>query len=182
MRGGIALIEERKKLCLCTGINFLAGIIIGTVLFYAHLRSNPQSLATELYYEKSLQIIDVLRVWWLNIMWMLSVFIAHTVLPAASLHIVVGVRGSVSSFSVLYLLESFGIKEAVVSALPQCVSVLPMLMWFSVMCVEKRRLMIKEGKEPFRISRGETVGMFLLSAVAAVAESIVFSFLGYVLL
>lgn len=174
--------EERKKLCLFTGINFFIGVIIGTVLFYAHLRNNPQSLTAELSYEHSLHIIDVLRVGWLNIMWMLSVFIAHTVLPAAYVHIVVGIRGAVSAFSVLYLIETFGIKEAVVSALPQCVSVLPMLMCFSVMCVEKRKLLIEEGKEPFRISRGEAAGIFLISAVSAVAESLVFSFLSYILL
>ena len=134
----------RKKLCISAGINFLFGIIIGTVLFYAHIKSEPELAFTQLYYDSSPKLIDFLRTWWLDIMWMLSVFIAHTVLPLSTLHIIVGVRGTVSAFSLMYLLEIFGIREGIVSALPQCVTVLPMLMCFSVYCVEKRQILKNE--------------------------------------
>lgn len=174
--------EERKKLCLYVGINFLAGIIIGAVLFYAHIRSNPQSSGAEYYFEKNLQFIDVLRAWWLNVMWSFSVILAHTVLPAKPVHIIVGIRGAVSSFSLLYLMETFGVNEAVTSALPQCLSVIPMLMCFSALCVEKRRQLIDEGKETFRISRGTAILLFFFCALAAVGETLTFSLLSHILL
>lgn len=182
MRGGIVLNDERKKLCLYTGLNFLAGIIIGTVLFYAHMRSNPQPVSGEYTYTTDLTFIDILRVWWLNIMWLFSAFIAHTILPARPLHIIVGIRASVSSFSALYLMETFGIKELTVSLLPQCISILPVLMCFSVICVEKRRKRLEEGKEPFGMSRSEAGLIFLNGALSAVLESIAFMILSRILL
>ena len=182
MRGGIALTDERKKLCLYTGVNFLVGIIVGTVLFYANMRSNPQGTSADYCYTADLNIIDVLRVWWLNIMWLFSAFIAHTVLTARPIHIIVGVRGTVSAFSALYLLEAFGIKELTVSLLPQCTTILPVLMCFSVLCVEKRRKHLSEGKEPFSVSRSEAGLIFLICAVTAVAESVFFSILSRILL
>lgn len=174
--------EERKKLCLYAGINFLIGAIMGTVLFYAHFRSNPQSIGAEYYFEKNLQVIDVLRAWWMNVMWSFSVFLAHTVLPGKAVHTIVGLRGAVSSFSVLYLMETFGVNEAVVSVLPQCLSVIPMLMCFSVLCVEKRMQNVSEGKEAFHISRGTTILLFLFCALAALGEAATFALLSRILL
>ena len=110
----------------------------------------------------------------MNLMWCFSVFIAHTILSLAAIHIIVGLRGAVSSFSVLYLLKVSDIKAVVASVLPQCLSVLPILMMFSTMCVEKRRNRLKDGKEPFIINRREVYVIFLISAVAAVTEAAFF--------
>ena len=174
--------DERKKLCVSVGINFLAGIIIGLMLFYAHIKSGQEMLTEELYYEKNVSISDVLRVCWLNIMWVLSVFMAHTILPVGMLHVVVGIRGSVNAFSLMYLFNMFGIKKAIVSVLPQCLSVLPMLMWFSVLCVERRRMRREEGKDTSALSCRDSLMMFIISAVAAVFEVMFFVVLSKVLL
>ena len=73
MRGGMTVSAERKKLCLYVGINFVIGVIIGILLFFAHMRSNPIIHPEEYSYDKTVGIIDVIRVWWMNLMWCLEV-------------------------------------------------------------------------------------------------------------
>ena len=69
---------------------------------------------------------------------------------------------------------SVRIPEAVVSALPQCISVLPMLMCFSIKCVEKRQILKENGKNPFSLSRTEAAMIFLKSLAAAAGEVLFF--------
>ena len=178
----IRLSGERKKLCVSVGVNFFLGIVVGAMLFYAHIKSGQEMLSKDLYYEKNVNTLDVLRVGWLNAMWMFSVFMAHTVIPVGAFHIVIGVRGAVNSFSLLYLIYMFGVKKAIVSVLPQCVSVLPMLMWFSVLCVERRKMRSMDGKDMFCLVRKDTLLIFFCSALAAAMEVFVFTFLGKILL
>ena len=163
-------------------MNFLIGTVMGIVLFYAHIRANPQSLETNYIYEKNLQTADLFRAWWINIMWMLSVLLAHTVLCAKPIHVIVGLRGAINSFSVLFLLESFGVKEAAATVVPQCISVLPMLMIFSAFCVEKRQSDIKDGIETLNLSRKEIATIFFVSFFAALVEATFFRLLTGVLL
>ena len=170
----ITLNEERKKLYLYTMMNLLSGIILGIVLFYANMRSGAGVSFGEYYYDKTVGFSEVVRAWWANIMWMMSAFLAHSILSVSFLHIIVWVRGMASGFSVLYLLESFGIKEALSSSVPQCVSALPILIWFSVNCVQKKKELCEKGISYLILKRRDTAIVFLLSMVAAIVEIGVF--------
>ncbi len=115
-------------------------------------------------------------------MWMLSVLLGHSVMCAAPIHVIIGLRGAVNSFSALFMLEFFGVKESAVAVIPQCLSVLPMLMIFSGFYVEKRKNGITEGKEFLVLTRKETASIFGFSLIAALLEAVIFRLLAVILL
>ncbi len=166
--------SERKKLYLYTGINLIIGVIVGIVLFYGQLKSVPEFFETEYTYSTKADFIDVARVWWMNLIWMFSVLLAHSVFSMAYIHIIVSVRGCVSAFSVMYMLKFLGIREAVASILPQCLSIIPLLCWFSVSIIEKRKMQTPEERNNFYLKRTQTLLMFLFSLLAAVIEALLF--------
>lgn len=173
--------SERKKLYLYAGINFIIGITLGIVLFYGQIRHNPSVFSTEYSYDKTVEIIDFLRAWWLNAMWLFSVFIAHGLLRAAPIHIIVGVRGCASSYGSMYIANYLGIKETVISVLPQCMTILPLLMWYSVTRAEKRREDYENGREGIVMRRTDGIKIFLLSLISAVLETAIFALFSYCL-
>ncbi len=170
----IILTEERKKLYLYAGINFLLGIIIGIILFYGQMKSNPSVFQIEYTYDKTIGVVDLVRTWWMNVMWLFATLLAHGVIFAAPIHAIVAVRGCVSSYGTMYLMECLGVKEAVISVLPQCFSIFPLMMWFSVNIVEKRRHLSNDSVAPVSVKRRETVMIFLLSMAAAGVEIVLF--------
>lgn len=166
--------NERKILYISAGINFVVGIIVGTILFYGQVRVDP-SLGENVYaYDKSATIADFMRLSWLNLVWIFSVLIAHSIFPARMVHPVVIVRGCVNSFSVFYILTCFGIKEAIASVIPQCLSVLPLLGIFSVEAALKHRENIKSGVQNFSVKRYEVAAIFIFSILAAGVEVLTF--------
>ena len=169
--------SQHKKLYLYAGINFLIGTVIGIVLFYGQMRSNPSVFTAGYSYDKTVEIIDFFRAWWLNTMWLFAIFISNSVMRLAPFHIIVAVRGCASSYGIMYLLNCIGIKEAVASVLPQCLTVLPLLMWFSVLNTEKRAVAESEGRDGISLKRIDAVKMFAFSLISALAEMIIFTFL-----
>lgn len=168
--------NERKILYVSAAINFIVGIIVGIILFYGQMRTDP-SLGESVYdYDKSVTIADFLRLSWLNLIWILSVFIAHIIFPVRMAHPVLVIRGCISSFSILYILSSFGIREAAASVLPQCLSVLPLLGVCSVETAMKYRENIKNKATAFSLKRYEIAAIFLFSLLAAGVEVIAFRF------
>ena len=166
--------NERKILYISAGINFIVGIVVGTILFYGQMRSDP-SLSENIYvYDKSATLSDFLRLSWLNLIWVFSVVIARSIFPVRIVHPVLVVRGCISSFSILYILSSFGIKEAGASVIPQCLSVLPLLTAFSVETALKHRENIKNGFETFSVKRYEIAAVFVFSLLSAGIEVLVF--------
>lgn len=169
--------NERKILYISVAINFIVGIIIGIILFYGQMRTNSALLENGYSYDKSATLTDFFRLSWLNILWLLSIFIAHSILPIRVIHPIIAVRGCVSAFSILYILTGFGIREAAASVIPQCFSVLPLLAAFSVETVVKHRENIKNGYEPCSIKRHEAAAIFIFSMLAGGAEVLIFQFL-----
>ena len=168
--------DERRILYICTAVNFVVGVIVGILLFYGQLKSNSDVFGEAYSYDTAVQLTDFFRVSWLNILWLFSIFIAHNMLPVSAIHPIIFVRGCASSFSMMYILNFVGVREAVASVLPQCVSVLPLLAMFSVNVVVKRRENLHNGEEPFSMKRSDAVKLFAYSAAAGAIETLVFRF------
>lgn len=157
------------------------GTIIGIVLFYGQMRHNPAVFLTEYSYDKTLEIIDFFRAWWTNTMWLFAVFIAQGFVRAIPLHVMVGIRGVASSYCSMYIANYLGIKECVISVLPQCMTILPLVIWFSVTSAEKRINNAAGGAEGTFMKRIDGVKIFVLSMISAAFETAVFAFLCYCL-
>ena len=169
--------NDRKKLYISAGINFIVGIILGIILFYGQLKSDP-TLTEKIYtYDKSVTLADFIRLSWLNLRWIFSVFISHSILPLRVIHPVLTIRGCVNSFSILYILSVFGIKEAFATALGQCLSILPLLGMFSVEAVIRHRENVRNGLEAFSVKRRELTAIFVFSLLSAGVEVILFRLL-----
>lgn len=177
MRGVINLTQERKKLCLFTAINFIAGIIIGIVLFYGQQRSNPGVFEGGYEFDTTLEIMDFFRASWLNLLWLFSIFIAHNILPLAPMHPIMLLRGTMSSFSLMYILTYIGVKEAATSVIGQCFSILPLLMFFSVETVKKRKQTQEGRQDGIYLKKSEIFMMFFCAALSAGVEMIIFRIL-----
>lgn len=170
--------NERKILYIWVGICFLVGVTVGILLFCGQMRSDPAVFQNEYTYNTDVGAGDFFRVSYLNLLWMFSIFLAHNILPVSVIHPVVAVRGCAGAFSLMYILSFVGVKEAIVSVLPQCFTILPLLAAFSVETVIKRRENIKNGLEPFSLRRRDVGAMFLVSALAGGAETLIFRLLG----
>ncbi|MBQ3022190.1 MAG: hypothetical protein IJD91_02535 [Clostridia bacterium] len=169
--------DERKTLYISAAINFVIGIVLGTVLFYGQIKGTGTEIVSVYEYDKTTSLSDFFRLSWLNILWMLSVFFARCILPLGFIHPIITVRGLISSFSMLYILSVFGVREAVASIFPQCVSVLPLLLYFSVETVTKYRENLRNGNEPCCLRRHEIASIFVWSMLSGVAEVFVFRIL-----
>ncbi len=162
--------EKRKVLYISAIINFVTGVVFGIILFYGQLKSAGGEIKTVYEYETTISLSDFFRLSWLNVLWMISIFFARSVMPSRFFHPVVCVRGAISSFSMIYMLSQFGIREAVVSIFPQCVSILPLLLYFSVETAEKYRDSMQNGYEPCSLKRHEIASIFILSMLAGAVE------------
>ena len=167
--------SEHKTLYISVAINFMVGAIIGIILFYGQGKSTAEGAETLLEYNKEADLADFFRLAWVNMLWLLSAFFARTILPVGFLHPVVAIRGTVSTFSALYILSEFGTREMSASLLPQCVSILPLLFFFSVGTVIKYRDNIKNGYEPCSLKRCEMVKIMALSIVSSAVEVAIFA-------
>ena len=166
--------DERRILYICMAANFVVGVIVGILLFYGQLKSNADVFDGAYSYSASVELADFFRVWWLNVLWLFSIFIAHNILPVSVIHPIIFLRGCASSFSMMYILRFVGVGEAVVSVIPQCVSVLPLLGMFSVNVIMKRRDNLQSGREPFSMRSSDAIKLFMFAAAAGVVETLVF--------
>ena len=147
---------------------------MGIILFYGQIKSFPEALSQDYSYDKNLQLSDLIRAVHLNIMWLFAIFMARSILPAAPAHPILLIRGLASSFSAMYIMSFIGVKEAVLSVLPQSFSFIPIIIYFSVCIVEKRRKLAAEGKEPSVLCRYDCIQMIFLGILAAMIEMLIF--------
>ena len=169
--------REQKLIYISVGINFLVGIIIGMVLFYGQIRTDL-SVFDEINVKSGvISFGDFLHVSWLNLLWLIFIFLFHNLLPMPFIHPVMMLRGCCTSFCVMYILTFMGIKEAVAAVLPQCFSILPIMIIFSVKVAEKRKNIIKSCSEPFTFNRGEALLTIVISMMAGGLEVIFYRFL-----
>ena len=166
--------SERKKLYMYSAVNFIIGIMLGIILFYGQIKNFPEGFFGEYSYDKTPQLLDLIRVAHLNIMWLFSAFMARSILPAAPAHPILLIRGLTNSFSAMYIMKFIGIREAVFSVFPQCLSFIPVMMYFSVLTIEKRRKLCAEGREPSVLCRLDCVEIIICGILAAIAEMLVF--------
>ena len=167
---------SRKVLYISTGVNFLIGIIAGIILFYGQMRTDASVFEEVYVYSTEIKIIDFLKVLWTNLLWLFGIFVFHNLLPVPILHPAVMLRGCCSSFSVMYILNFMGVKEAATAIIPQCFSVLPLMFMFSVYTVLKRRKLLRTAEEPFTVKRKELTAIVSLAFLAGVIEILAFRF------
>lgn len=162
--------NERKILYVSAGINFVIGIIAGIILFCGQMR-NDTSVTGNIYeFDTVVSATDFFRMTWINLIWMFSIVAARNMLRAKLIHPVLLIRGCVNSFSLLYILGCFGMKEALSAILPQCFSVLPMIMVFSAELAVKHS--DRDGGDYIR--KSTFVAILLLSAVSSGVEVLLF--------
>ena len=166
--------EERKKLCLFTSINFTVGIIMGIVLFYGQQRSSPAVFDGNFEFNTALELMDFFRLSWMNLLWLFSIFIARNILPVSSMHPIMLLRGCMSSFSLMYIFTYIGLKEGIMSAMPQCFSILPLLMFFSVEMARKQRISFETGSNAVTLKKGELFLMLFGAVLAGGIEMVLF--------
>ncbi|MBE7033132.1 MAG: hypothetical protein E7406_02775 [Ruminococcaceae bacterium] len=164
--------NERKILYLSAGINFTIGIVIGIILFFGQIRNEAFASHNIYEFDRNVSVTDFVRMSWVNLIWMFSIVAARSMLSAKVIHPVLVIRGCVNAFSLLYILHSFGIKEAVFATLPQSFSVLPMLIIFSAETVARRT----DGNGVLSIGKGGAVAVLLFSVVSAGIEVLLFRF------
>lgn len=161
--------EAKNKVYLCTFISFIIGATIGTVLFYSQLKLQKESTTVPVFTEK-VTLEDALRLFYINLLWLISIFIAYRLVPFVFFQPIMISRGAVSTFSVLYVMNSYGVMWAARVILPQCFSILPIMAFFFYQLVEKYKKCMLSGNE-FYIKRKDILFTIGLSAVATVVES-----------
>lgn len=169
--------REQKLIYISVGINFLVGIIIGMVLFYGQIRTDISVFDEVNVTGGVISFGEFLHVSWLDLLWLIFIFLFHNLLPMPFIHPVMMLRGCCTSFCVMYILTFMGIKEAMAAVIPQCFSILPIMILFSVKVVGKRKNIIENGGEPFTFSRSEALLTVLISLIAGGLEVIFYRIL-----
>ena len=169
--------REQKLIYISVGINFLVGIIIGMVLFYGQIRTDISVFDEVNVTGGVISFGEFLHVSWLDLLWLIFIFLFHNLLPMPFIHPVMMLRGCCTSFCVMYILTFMGIKEAMAAVIPQCFSILPIMILFSVKVVGKRKNIIENGGEPFTFNRREALLTILISLIAGGLEVVFFRIL-----
>ncbi len=169
--------REQKLIYISVGINFLVGIIIGMVLFYGQIRTDISVFDEVNVTGGVISFWEFLHVSWLDLLWLIFIFLFHNLLPMPFIHPVMMLRGCCTSFCVMYILTFMGIKEAMAAVIPQCFSILPIMILFSVKVVGKRKNIIENGGEPFTFSRSEALLTVLISLIVGGLEVIFYRIL-----
>ncbi len=171
------MVREQRLIYISVGINFLVGIIVGMVLFYGQIRTDISVFDEMNVSGGVISFGEFLHVSWLNFLWLIFIFLFHNLLPMPLIHPVMMLRGCCSSFCVVYILTFLGIKEAVAAVLPQCFSILPIMILFSEKVVNKRKKIIENGGEPFTFNRNEVLLTLLISLIAGGLEVVFYTVL-----
>ncbi len=165
--------NERKMLYMSVIINFVIGVVVGIILFFGQIRSGG-ALPENIYdYDTIISVADFFRVAWVNLIWMFTTLAAQGMLRVRFIHPIMIVRGCVTSFTVLYTIYLFGIRESLASVIPQCLTSIPLLMFFSAESVSGKNLR-ESGMSGIVIKKSEAALMTVLSIVSAGAEVIIF--------
>lgn len=164
------MVREQKLIYISVGINFLVGIIVGMVLFYGQVRTDISVFDEINVASGVISFGEFLHVSWLNLLWLIFIFLFHNLLPMPLIHPVMMLRGCCTSFCVMYLLTFMGIRQTAAAVLPQCFSILPIMMLFSVKVVGKRKAIIENGGEPFTFNRREALLTILIAMASGGLE------------
>jgi len=164
--------NERKILYMSVAVNFTLGVILGIILFNGQIKTTS-SIGDMYDYDMTISFTDFFRIAWMNLLWMISILVARSILRARLIHPVITLRGLVNSFSFSYMLNFFGIKESLCAFLPQCLSVLPLLLIFSVETVLRMSSRLNEGNAII-VKKSEIFLVLFLSMFSSGAELMFF--------
>lgn len=162
-------LEAKNKIYLCTFVNFIIGATIGTILFYSQLKSEPETQVVPVFTEK-ITMLDATRLFYTNLLWLISIFISYRLVPFVFFQPIMISRGAVSTFSVLYVMNSYGVLWAARVIIPQCFSILPIMSVFFFQLVQKYKNCMFAGSE-FSVKRKDILFCIMLSLLATVVES-----------
>lgn len=165
--------NERKMLYMSVIINFVVGVVVGIILFFGQIRSGGAMPENIYDYDTVISAADFFRVAWVNLVWMFTTLAAQGLLRVRFIHPIMIVRGCVTSFTVLYTLYLFGIRESAASIIPQCLASIPLLMFFSAESVFGKNSR-ESGMSGIVIKKSEAAIMTVLSIASAGAEVIIF--------
>lgn len=161
--------EARNKIFLCTFINFILGAVTGTILFYGQLKAQTDNTFVPSFTEK-ISWLDVFRLFYTNLLWLISIFISYRLVPLVFFQPIVISRGAVSTFSVLYVMHSYGVLWAARVIIPQCFSILPTMVIFFFQLVQKCKRSMLSGSELY-VKRKDILFTIVLALAAAAIES-----------
>ena len=164
--------NERKILYLSVAVNFTLGIILGIILFNGQVKT-ATSIGEMYDYDTTVSFTDFFRIAWMNLIWMFSIVAARSILRARLIHPVIALRGLVNSFSFSYMLNFFGIRESLCAFLPQCLSVLPLLIIFSVEVVLRMNNRMSESNA-MTVKKSEIFVILFLSLLSSGVELMLF--------
>lgn len=165
--------SDQKKIII-TMVNYGVGAVTGIVLFYAQIRGVGIDFSENAQFVPSLSVESFIKTAWTNMLWIFSIFLFHSITSCANAQPVMAVRGMVDTFCVMYLLSSSGVKVAMASALPQCFSILPVLVFFTLSILKRRKNAVLSGREPCTIKRRDAALFFTISLLAACVEAVFF--------
>ena len=158
-----------NKIFLCTFISFIIGATIGTILFYSQLKLVSETKTVPVFTER-ITMTDALRLFYTNLLWLISIFISYRLVPFIFFQPIMISRGAVSTFSVLYVMNSYGVLWAARVIIPQCFSILPIMAFFFYKLTEKYKKCVFSGNE-FYIKRKDILFTIMLSILATIVES-----------
>lgn len=158
------------KNVLCAAIYFTLGTAAGIVLFYG------TGAAAE-FSAKLSPVTPILfaRLVWNDILWLLSVYMAGIMFPFYGAHPVLAVRGVVNGYSLSCMLKSSGVKYAAAAAIPQCLSILPMLLVLSAHTHVRRKYLTEQNKDPSVMRKSETLTIFAYAISTAAVETLFYT-------
>lgn len=170
----LKLSDSTKKTLVSVGINFFIGAMLGIILFYSQMKQDGiKNYGVEMVHKA--KPADFLRLLWMNMLWLISIFIARSIAPVRHAHPIVMIRGCVCAFTASFILNQCGIKEAAAAIIPQCLSIFPAMAAFSSVMVNKRIRAVTLHTDPDALKRHDLLIIALLSAAAAVLEILFFS-------
>lgn len=164
-----------KRVPLYILFNFMVGAVLGTILFYAQLKSQGiDSNLIEISFNTKVNWIDIFSLFYLNALWFISIFIAYRILPSTFFHPIIMARGVICTFSVSYIINFSGVLHSAAAVIPQCLSILPALVFFSAVIIQRRKNALLTGREMFNITRLDILLTLVLAMGCAVVESLIF--------
>lgn len=159
-----------KKNTVAAGMYFAAGIIFGTVLFYAQ-KNTGEAVAIN----KTVSVWDFARLAYNNLLWIFSVYICGITVPFDGFHPMLAARGTANGYCTAYMLSHCGVRAVCAAVVPQCLGILPALFKCSVHMQGRRARLLKAGHTPSVIRRGELLVLFFAGFCAAAEEVLLYT-------
>lgn len=176
----VTFASERKKMLVSTGVNFALGSVMGTILFYGFLRGGGGVRNIE--FSRDITPLAVARLTWLNLLWLFSIFIMHQMFFTRFFQPIMIVRAVTCTFSASYIMTYSSVRAAVAAVLPQCLSILPIMAFFTSSVIKRQERKCLGEKSGCTIQSKDVFRIFLIGALGALLETLFFAIICRLLL